>query len=67
MTPGGELRWCLSKLRGLLGEAGGNVIVTSGDTIALRLDGWFVDAAEVASAMDGAIEALGYPAIASAL
>jgi len=57
--PRGELRWCLSKLRGLLGDAAGNVVVTSGDTIALRLDGWFVDAAEVASAMDGAIEALG--------
>ena len=53
--PRGELRWCLSKLRGLLG----NVVVTSGDTVALRLDGWFVDAAEVAAAMDGAINTLG--------
>ena len=57
--PRGELRWCLSKLRGPLGDAAGNVVVTSGDTIALRLDGWFVDAAEVASAMNGAIETLG--------
>jgi len=57
--PRGELRWCLSKLRGPLGDAAGNVVVSSGDTVALRLDGWFVDAAEVASAMDGAIETLG--------
>ena len=57
--PRGELRWCLSKLRGPLGDAAGNVVVTSGDTIALRLDGWFVDTAEVASAMNGAIETLG--------
>jgi TolB-like protein/DNA-binding SARP family transcriptional activator len=57
--PRGELRWCLSKLRGLLGDAAGNVVVTSGDTVALRLDSWFVDASEVASAMDGAIETLG--------
>jgi DNA-binding SARP family transcriptional activator len=53
--PRGELRWCLSKLRGLLGD----VVVTSGDTVTLRLDGSFVDAVEVASAMDGAIETLG--------
>jgi TolB-like protein/DNA-binding SARP family transcriptional activator len=53
--PRGELRWCLSKLRGLLGD----VVVTSGDTVALRLDGWFVDTVEVASAMDGAIDMLG--------
>jgi TolB-like protein/DNA-binding SARP family transcriptional activator len=57
--PRGELRWCLSKLRGLLGDAAGNVVVTSGDAIALRLDGWCVDATEVGSAMDGAIETVG--------
>ena len=57
--PRGELRWCLSKLRGLLGDAGGNVVVTSGDAIALRLDGWFVDAVEVAAAMERGIETLG--------
>ncbi len=55
--PKGELRWCLSKLRGLLG--GTADVVTSGDTVALRLNDWFVDAIEVASAMDGGIETLG--------
>lgn len=51
--PRGELRWCLSKLRGLLGDSGGKIIV-SGDTVALQLDGWFVDAIEIASAMQRA-------------
>ncbi|MGA8901177.1 transcriptional regulator [Bradyrhizobium sp.] len=57
--PRGELRWCLSKLRGLLGDSGGNIVVTSGDAVALRLDSWFVDAVEVASAMERGIETLG--------
>jgi TolB-like protein/DNA-binding SARP family transcriptional activator len=57
--PRGELRWCLSKLRSLLGDSGRNSIVTSGNAVALRLDGWFVDAVEVASAMEGEIETLG--------
>ena len=39
--PRGELRWCLSKLRGLLGDSGGKTVMTSGDTVALQLDGWF--------------------------
>ncbi len=57
--PRGELRWCLSKLRGLLGDSGGNMLVTAGDTVALRPDGWFVDAVEVASAMQRGVETLG--------
>lgn len=57
--PRGELRWCLSKLRGLLGDSGGNILVTSGDSVALRLDGWFVDAVGVAAAMERGIETLG--------
>jgi len=56
--PRRELRWCLSKLRGLLGDSGGNIVVTSADAVVLRLRGWFVDAVEVASAMEGGIETL---------
>ncbi|MBV8925095.1 MAG: transcriptional regulator [Bradyrhizobium sp.] len=56
--PRGELRWCLSKLRGLLDDSSGKMVVTSGDTVALRPDGWFVDAIEVASAMESGIETL---------
>lgn len=53
-----ELRWCLSKLRGLLGDSDGGIVVASEDAIALRLDGWFVDALAVASAVEGGIETL---------
>lgn len=56
--PRGELRWCLSKLRGLLGDSGGNILVTSGDSVALRLGGWSADAVEVASAMERGVETL---------
>lgn len=57
--PRGELRWCLSKLRGLLGDSDGNILVASGDSVALRLDGWSADAVEVATAMERGIETLG--------
>ena len=56
--PRGELRWCLSKLRSLLGDSHSNMVVTSVDTVALRLDGWLVDAIEVASAMEQGVETL---------
>ncbi len=56
--PRGELRWCLSKLRALFGDSDGNIVVTSGDGVGLRLDGWFVDAIEVASAMERGVERL---------
>lgn len=56
--PRGELRWCLSKLRSLLGDSSGNVIVASSDAVALQLDGSLVDAGEVASAMGSGVERL---------
>lgn len=49
--PRGELRWCLSKLRGVLDEPDRRRIETQGDTVALRLDEDFVDATAVASAV----------------
>jgi DNA-binding SARP family transcriptional activator len=42
--PRGELRWCLSKLRGLLDEPDTSRIEASSDTVSLRLDGLAVDA-----------------------
>ncbi|MER8436576.1 transcriptional regulator [Mesorhizobium sp. M1312] len=56
--PRGELRWCLSKLRGILDEPDRRRIETSGDTIALDLKGVSVDAIDVASAAAGRIETL---------
>ena len=46
--PRGELRWCLSKLRGILDDAGRRRVVTSeGNLIALDLTDSVVDAGEV--------------------
>ncbi|WP_202367322.1 BTAD domain-containing putative transcriptional regulator [Mesorhizobium sp.] len=56
--PRGELRWCLSKLRGILDEADRHRIETSGDTVALDLKGVCVDAFDVASAAARGIETL---------
>ncbi|WP_245319592.1 transcriptional regulator [Mesorhizobium temperatum] len=56
--PRGELRWCLSKLRGVLDEPDHRRIETSGDTIALHLKGVSVDAIDIASAAAGGIETL---------
>lgn len=46
--PRGELRWCLSKIRRIIGEAGR--IRTEGDTVSLDLSGCHVDALQ----LDGA-------------
>lgn len=50
--PRGELRWCLSKLRRLLGDAESRALIAEGDAIALRTAGWFIDALEVSRAVD---------------
>lgn len=56
--PRGELRWCLSKLRGIFDEPDRHRIETSGDTVALDLKGISVDAVDVASAAASGIETL---------
>jgi DNA-binding SARP family transcriptional activator len=56
--PRGELRWCLSKLRGVLDEPDRHRIETSGDMVALDLHGIFVDAIDIASAVAKGIETL---------
>src|ERR1051326_2650742 len=45
--PRGELRWCLSKLRGLLDDDGHTRVVTSDDSIKLDLTSTKVDALDV--------------------
>ncbi|WP_421915340.1 transcriptional regulator [Mesorhizobium sp.] len=57
--PRGELRWCLSKLRGVLDEPGRRRVETQGDTVALRLEDDFVDATAIAKAATEGIAALG--------
>jgi DNA-binding SARP family transcriptional activator len=56
--PRGELRWCLSKIRGLLGEEGGQRVATSGDTVRLDVGDCFVDAIAIARAAEEGIAAL---------
>lgn len=48
--PRGELRWCLSKLRGALDTPDRRRVITQGDTVALDLEGCHVDALEVGRA-----------------
>ena len=48
--PRGELRWCLSKIRGLVDEPGRRRVDTQADTIRLDLTDCFVDAIEIARA-----------------
>src|SRR3954463_16225062 len=45
--PRGELRWCLSKLRGLLDDADRPRVVTSGDAVAVDLSDCRVDALQI--------------------
>ena len=56
--PRGELRWCLSKVRGILDAGGLRRVQTRGDTISLDLSDCFVDALEVAGATGEGIEML---------
>src|SRR4249920_68508 len=56
--PRGELRWCLSKIRGIVDEGGRPRVYTRGDTIALDLTDCFVDAIEIARATQEGIETL---------
>jgi DNA-binding SARP family transcriptional activator len=48
--PRGELRWCLSKLRAALDTPDRHRVTTQGDTVALDLEGCFVDALEISRA-----------------
>ena len=48
--PRGELRWCLSKIRGLIDEPGRRRVDTQADTVRLDLADCFVDAIEIARA-----------------
>jgi predicted ATPase/DNA-binding SARP family transcriptional activator len=49
--PRGELRWCLSKVRSLVDEPDRRRVVTQADTVKLDLTECFVDATEIAQAL----------------
>ncbi len=56
--PRGELRWCLSKLRGVLDEPGRARVLASGDGVRLDLADCCVDAAQVSHTLQGGIATL---------
>jgi DNA-binding SARP family transcriptional activator/TolB-like protein len=56
--PRGELRWSLSKLRGIIDDAGRQRIHTQGDAVQLDLTDCFVDAIEISSATQKGLDAL---------
>ena len=53
--PRGELRWCLSKVRGIVDAPDRRRVDAQGDAVRLDLQGCFVDAIVVASAMQEGI------------
>jgi DNA-binding SARP family transcriptional activator len=57
--PRGELRWCLSKIRGLIDEKGRKRVITEGGTVRLDLSDCFVDALEATHAPEHGIQKLG--------
>jgi DNA-binding SARP family transcriptional activator/TolB-like protein/uncharacterized protein YukE len=57
--PRGELRWCLSKIRGLIDEKGRKRVIADGTTIRLDLADCFVDTLEVTRAPEHGIQKLG--------
>ncbi len=56
--PRGELRWCLSKVRSVLGEAEASRLRTHEDTVLLDVSACFIDALEVARGTEAGVEAL---------
>ena len=56
--PRGELRWCLSKIRGVVDADDRQRVVTREDTVQLDLADCFVDAIEIARAAERGVETL---------
>jgi DNA-binding SARP family transcriptional activator/TolB-like protein/Tfp pilus assembly protein PilF len=57
--PRGELRWCLSKLRGVVDVGGApSRVITDGDTVRLELGGAAVDAQQVLAAIQSGLGTL---------
>src|SRR5687768_705151 len=57
--PRGELRWCLSKIRGLVDEKGRKRVIADGSSIRLDLTECLVDTLEVTRAPEHGIQKLG--------
>ncbi len=57
--PRGELRWCLSKIRGLIDEKGRKRVIADGSTVRVDLSDCIVDTLEVTRAPEHGIQKLG--------
>jgi DNA-binding SARP family transcriptional activator/Tfp pilus assembly protein PilF len=57
--PRGELRWCLSKIRGLIDEPGRKRVIADGNSIRVDLSDCIVDTLEVTQAPEHGIQKLG--------
>jgi DNA-binding SARP family transcriptional activator len=57
--PRGELRWCLSKIRGLVDDVDHKRVIADGTSIRLDLTDCFVDSTEVTHAPEHGIQKLG--------
>src|SRR5262245_14118263 len=57
--PRGELRWCLSKVRGLVDEPGRQRVEARGETVRLDLSDCAVDAIDVSRAGAAGVDTLG--------
>lgn len=57
--PRGELRWCLSKIRGLVDDKGRKRVIADGNTVRLDLSDCLVDTLEVTRAPEHGIQKLG--------
>ena len=61
--PRGELRWCLSKLRGVLDDEGQARVLSDGEGLKLDLASLDVDALRLSQALQGGIGLLGAEAL----
>jgi DNA-binding SARP family transcriptional activator/Tfp pilus assembly protein PilF len=57
--PRGELRWCLSKIRGLIDDKNRKRVIADGNTVRVDLSDCIVDTLEVARAPEHGIHKLG--------
>src|SRR5262249_3691912 len=63
--PRGELRWCLSKMRGLLDDGASRRVLTREDTVQLDVSRCRVDALDVLSATEAGLETLSIERLAA--
>jgi DNA-binding SARP family transcriptional activator len=63
--PRGELRWCLSKIRGLLDDGTCRRVLTPGDSVQLDLSECLVDVLDLQRAVEDGIETLSLERLAA--